>query len=75
MVVDSVFDSVQSLQSLGVLGLQCLGCASGDTARQKRLVVVVEYSVRKELTLADGDDGSRGQVSCVPFHGGQGQLH
>ena len=60
MVVDGVFDSVQSLQSLGVLGLQCLGRASGDTARQKRLVVGVEYSMSKKITIADGDDGSRG---------------
>lgn len=75
VVVYCVFDSVQVLQHLGVLCLQSLGRASGDTARQKRLVVVVKYSVRKELTLTNGDSCRGGQVAGVSLHRGQGQLH
>ena len=71
MVVDGVADNVQTLQGLGVLGLQCFGCASGDTARQKRFVVVVKHSVREKLTLSDGHNCGGRQVSRSPLHGGK----
>ena len=63
MVVYCVFDNVQILQNLGVLGLQCFGRASGDTARQKGLAIVVKHSVGEKLTLSDGHDCGRGQLS------------
>ena len=63
MVVDGVADNVQTLQGLGVLGLQCFGCASGDTARQKRFVVVVKHSMREKLTLSDGHNCGGRHVS------------
>jgi hypothetical protein len=63
MVVYCVFDNVQILQGLGVLGLQCFGCASGDTARQKRFTVIVKHSMREKLTLSDGHNCGGRQVA------------
>ena len=71
MVVDGVADNVQTLQGLGVLGLQCFGCASGDTTCQKRFTVICENPMRKELTLSDGHHCGGRQVAGCSFHGGK----